>query len=374
MLLALAAIWGAAFMLIEIALRDLGPVTVAAGRISTAAVTLAVVAAVRRANVLPALRANVVPLGLAAVLNTAVPFVLIPLGQTAIDSGTAAILNAAAPLFTVLFAAIAMHSERVTGLRLGGFFLGFAGVALVVGAEPGGGTEAVLGALAVVLAAAFYAVGALFTSSRLRDLSALEIALGTMTWATVLTLPFGLWGLRGHEVGWEAGASVLALGVVATAVAYLLYFGLIAGTGPSTAILVTYLVPPTALIYAATLLDEPVGARQVVGLVLVLGGVALGTGAVGAGKWLRCGRDALVPRADRRARVRLGRVVPLHQGRGRGDRAGARDVPPPARGRRAARPVRALAGGRGRRPRAAPRGLARGRSSSASSTRRSRSP
>jgi drug/metabolite transporter (DMT)-like permease len=280
MLVALAAIWGAAFMLIEIALRDLAPVSVAAGRITFAALTLALIALVRRADVLHGLRTKVVPLGIAAVLNTTVPFILIPLGQTKIDSGTAAILNAAAPLFTVLFAAVAMYSERVTGIRLAGFLLGFMGVALVVGAEPGEGSRAVLGALAVVLAAAFYAVGALFTSSRLRGLSALEIALGTMTWATVLTLPPGLVALRGHEVGWEAGASVLALGVVATGIAYLLYFGLIGGAGPSTAILVTYLVPSTALVYAATLLDEPVGARQVAGLALVLGGVALGTGAV----------------------------------------------------------------------------------------------
>lgn len=280
MLVALAAIWGAAFMLIEIALRDLTPVSVAAGRILFAALTLALIAFVRREDVLPGLRASVVPLGIAAVLNTAVPFVLIPLGQTKIDSGTAAILNAAAPLFTVLFAAVAMHSERVTGIRLAGFLLGFMGVALVVGAEPGSGTGELFGAFAVVLAAAFYAVGGLFTASRLRVLSALEIALGTMAWATVLTLPPGLVALRGHEVGWEAGTSVLALGVVGTGIAYLLYFGLIGGAGPSTAILVTYLVPSTALVYAAMLLDEPVGARQVAGLALVLGGVALGTGAM----------------------------------------------------------------------------------------------
>jgi drug/metabolite transporter (DMT)-like permease len=105
------------------------------------------------------------------------------------------------------------------------------------------------------------------------------IALGTMTWATILTAPVGLVGLRGHEVGWEALASVAGLGVVATAIAYLLYFGLIAGAGPSSAILVTYLVPATALVYGATLLDEEVGLVQVLGLVLVLAGVGLGTGA-----------------------------------------------------------------------------------------------
>ncbi len=278
MLLALAAIWGAAFMLIEIALRDLAPGTVAFGRIAFAAVTLAAIAAAR-GGVRAALRANVLSLGVAAALNTAIPFVLIPLGQTAIDSGTAAILNGSAPLFTALFAAIAVTSERVTGVRLGGFLLGFAGVALVVGAEPSEGRDAVLGALAVVVAAAFYAVGALDTSKRLRGLSPLVIALGTMTWATVLTAPVGLVGLRGHEVGWEALASVAGLGVVATAIAYLLYFGLIAGAGPSSAILVTYLVPATALVYGATLLDEEVGLVQVLGLVLVLAGVGLGTGA-----------------------------------------------------------------------------------------------
>jgi drug/metabolite transporter (DMT)-like permease len=280
MLLALAAIWGAAFMLIEIALRDLAPVTVAAGRIAFAAGTLVVIAVARRAHVVRPLLAHRRQLAAAAVLNTAVPFVLIPLGQTQIDSGTSAILNAAAPLFTVLFAVVAGSSERVVGLRLAGFLLGFAGVALVVGAGADTGGHAVLGGLAVVAAAAFYAVGALYTSARLRELSPLEIALGTMTWATLFTLPLGVVGLRGHEVGWEAAASVIGLGVVATAVAYLLYFGLIAGAGPSYAILVTYLVPAMALVYGVTLLDEPVGLREVLGLVLVLAGVALGTGAV----------------------------------------------------------------------------------------------
>ena len=284
MLLALAAIWGAAFMLIEIALRDLAPLSVAAGRIGFGALALALVAAARRANVVPALRRNARPLATAAALNTAVPFVLIPWGQTAIDSGTAAILNAAAPLFTAIFAAAVVHSQRVTGARLGGFVLGFAGVALVVGAEPGAGADAVLGSLAVVAAAALYAAGGLYTGSRLNGLSALEIALGTMAWATLFTLPLGLVGLRGHSVGWEALAAVLALGVVATAIGYLLYFGLIGRAGASSAILVTYLVPTTALVYAATLLDEPVGVRQVVGLALVLGGVGLGTGTVLRGR------------------------------------------------------------------------------------------
>ena len=288
MLLVLAAIWGAAFMLIEIALRDLAPESVAAGRIALAALTLLAVALARRVpGTLARLRAHAGRLALAGALNTAIPFVLIPWGQQWIESGTAAILNGAAPLFTVLFAAAAVRTQRVTGLRLVGFVIGFGGVALVVGAgDAGGSVRAVEGSLAVVAAAALYAFGALYTGQRLRALSPLEVSLGTMAFATLYTLPLGLAGLRGHELGWEAAASVAVLGVVATAIAYLLYFGLIAGAGASRAILVTYLVPGLALVYGATLLDEEVTVRSLAGLALVLGGVALGTGAIGRGAML----------------------------------------------------------------------------------------
>ena len=166
---------------------------------------------------------------------------------------------------------------------------------------------------------------------------------------------------------------MLALGVVATGIAYLLYFGLIGGAGPSTAILVTYLVPSTALVYAATLLDEPVGARQVAGLALVLGGVALGTGAVRpqAGRY---GADV-----TRSYPVLIGTLAFVWGASYLFIKVAVEEIEPaPAMFLRlavaagAARPVRALARGRPLRPRGA-RGAWRPASCSGSSTRRCRS-
>lgn len=279
MLAALAAIWGAAFMLIEIGLRDLPPGALIAGRLGSAAVTLWIVVALR--GRLTAALAGVRPfagqLAVAALVNTALPFFLIAWGQQYVDSGVAAILSASAPLFTVLLAALVVRSERVRGIQLAGFLLGFSGVVLVVGGRPG--DAGVLGALAVVAGAACYAAGALYVSHRLADLSPLDVAVGLLTWSAVFTAP-AFFGLGGREVGWESAAAVLALGVLATAVAFQLYFALIAGAGAPKAMLVTYLVPASALVYGVTLLGEPLTAFAVGGLALVLAGVGLGTGAV----------------------------------------------------------------------------------------------
>lgn len=281
-LLALSGIWGGAFALIEIGLRDLEPASLIGGRIGSAALALVAVAILsRRHGTVSRLRPLAGPLAIAALFNTAIPFFLIAWGQQFIDSGVAAILNASAPLFTALIALGVVRAERVTGLRLVGFVLGFVGVVSLVGAQPSVGGNALLGSLAVVGAAACYAVGALYTARRLGGLAPLEVALGTMLWASLFTVPVGLVQLQGESVGWEAAAAVAALGVAATALAYILYFTLIAGAGASRAILVTYLVPALALVYGVTLLGEPLTASGLGGLALILGGVALGTGAVG---------------------------------------------------------------------------------------------
>jgi len=277
----LGAIWGAAFMLIEIGLRGFDPAALIAIRLGSAALALGLFEAVRRRlrRTFARLRPYTGRLALAGLFNTAIPFFLIAWGQQYVDSNIAAILNAAAPLFTVLLAAAAVRSERVTGLRLAGFVLGFAGVVLVVGVSPEDGRRGLLGALAIVAATVFYAAGALYVSRRLRGISPLEVSFGLLSWAAVYTLP-GLVLLRGAEAGWGPLAAALALGVVATALAFQLYFGLIAGLGAARAILVTYLVPALALVYGVTLLDERLRWSAVGGLALVLAGVAVGTGAV----------------------------------------------------------------------------------------------
>ena len=277
MLAALAAIWGSSFMFIAIALRDLAPSTLILLRMASGALALAVF--VRLAGLRVALlRPYARPLALLALINTAVPFFLIAWGQQYIDSGLAAIFNAAAPLFTALFALGYDRSQRATGIRLVGIVIGFSGVVLLVGFELSGGERAVVGGLAVVAAAACYGIGGLYAGRRFAGLPFPLVALGSLAWATLFVLPLG--AAQASVPGWEALLSVLYLGVAATGVAYLLYFGLIAGAGASKAVLVTYLVPALALVYGAVFLDETVTVAALAGLALVLAGVALGTGTV----------------------------------------------------------------------------------------------
>jgi drug/metabolite transporter (DMT)-like permease len=277
MLLGLAAIWGSSFMFIELALRDLAPSTLILLRMSSGALALGIYIALRGRS-FGVLRPYLLPLALLGLVNTAIPFFLIAWGQQYIDSGLASIFNASAPLFTALFALGYDRSQRTTGLRLAGILVGFAGVVLLVGFELTGGDRAVAGGLAVVAASACYGIGGLYAGRRFNGLPPSLVAFGALCWSTLFVLPAGV--AQASSPGWEALLSVLYLGVLATGAAYLLYFGLIAGAGAARAVLVTYLVPSLALIYGAAFLDEEITAVAVMGLLLVLAGVALGTGTV----------------------------------------------------------------------------------------------
>jgi drug/metabolite transporter (DMT)-like permease len=277
MLLALAALWGSSFLFIELALRDLAPSTLILLRMVSGAATLALYVALAKLDV-ASMRPYVWPLALLGLGNTAIPFFLIAWGQQYIDSGLASIFNASAPLFTALFAFGYDRSQRVSGLRLAGILLGFAGVVLLVGFELAGGERAVLGGLAVVGAAACYGLGGLYAGRRFGDLPPPLVAYGALLWSSLFVAPFGL--AQATTPGPAAALSVVYLGVLATGVAYILYFGLIAGAGASRAVLVTYLVPALALLYGALFLEEKITPLALAGLALVLAGVALGTGAV----------------------------------------------------------------------------------------------
>jgi drug/metabolite transporter (DMT)-like permease len=229
-------------------------------------------------------------------LNSAIPFWSLSWAETRIDSGLAAVIQASAPLFTAVLAVRFSRTERVTGARLAGLLVGFVGVVLLVGARPGG---EVVAALAVVFSALCYAAAALYAGRRVEHVSPLVTSVGALTTASLATLPLGLARLPDSVPDWKVLGSVLALGIGGTGVAYLLYYGLIAGAGASRSILVTYLVPALALGYGAVLLGEEVSAVAVLGLALVLGGVALGTGAVLSRRRPRRGReipaDSLAP-------------------------------------------------------------------------------
>lgn len=279
MLVALSLIWGASFLFIKVAVRDLAPAALILGRVGLAAVTLAVIAplAIGAREAVAALWANRRWLAVVGIVNTAVPFWLLSWGETRIDSGLASILQAAVPIFNAVIAFAFFREVRVTGVRLAGVAIGFLGVALLVGAQPEG---KVLGALAVVGMALCYGVGGLLVGRHLSHVPPAVVGLGSTAVAALAAAPAGIAQQAGDPIGWKAAASVAVLGVVGTAIAYLLFFALVRGAGAAYASLVTYLAPPVALFYGAVFLHERFGAAALGGLALILAGVALGTGAL----------------------------------------------------------------------------------------------
>ena len=282
MFVALSALWGSSFMFVEIGLRDLTPVALSAGRAGVATVTLAAIVAIRSSRRTSAviLRWRAPRLLVMGLIGITAPFLLASWGQQYVDSGFAAILNASTPLWAALLALLFVRSEAVTGIRLVGFVVGFGGVVVLVGAGPDGGRNALLGSLAIVGSAACYATAALFAARRLDGVPATLVSLGAMgTTALLLALPAVLEGAD-EGVGWPTLAAVLVLGVGNGTVAALLYFALIAGAGPTPTMLSAYLVPVTALFCGVVLLDEPLTGAALAGMVLILGGVTLGTGTL----------------------------------------------------------------------------------------------
>jgi drug/metabolite transporter (DMT)-like permease len=278
LLLTLAAIWGASFMFIEVALEDLEPATLMAARVLIAAAALLTILAVRGS--LASLRRagwQGFALGL---INSALPFTLIAWGQQYIDSGVAAIANASVPIWVAVFAIWMRHSERATGARLLGIVLGLVGVGILTGAQPDVTGEAMIGTLAVVVASICYGLGSLLLQDRMDDLDPLTLSTAAVCGAAIALLPFGLAQLPDHAPDAETVWSVIALGLAGTAVGMVMFLKIIESYGSFRAGLVTYLLPVTALLYGALLLGEAVNGWMLLGLALILSGVALGSGLV----------------------------------------------------------------------------------------------
>jgi drug/metabolite transporter (DMT)-like permease len=277
MLATVALLWGASFMFIKVAVRELAPATLVLGRIGIGALTLALIVPfmVGGRAALTAIRENLGWLVLVGLVNIALPFWLLSWGETRIDSGLASIIQGAVPIFNAVIAFGFFREVRVTGLRLVGVAIGFVGVALLVGAQPHG---KVLGAIAVVGMALCYAVGQLFAARHLSTVPPPVVAFATTFVAALAMLPLGIAQAPHHVPHWKTIGAVLALAIPLTALAFLLFYAIIAGAGAAYASLVTYLVPPIALLYGAIFLGERFGAAAIGGLALILGGVALGTG------------------------------------------------------------------------------------------------
>jgi drug/metabolite transporter (DMT)-like permease len=282
LLLLLALLWGGSFFFGKVALAAIPPLTLVVLRTGIAALALiAVLAATGRTlpSALAAWRGFLV-MGL---LNNAIPFALINWGQTRIDSGLAAILNATTPLFTVILAHVVTDDERLTRNRVAGIALGFAGVVVMIGPAALGGLGAAgLGKLAVVAAALSYACAGLY-GRRLRGLAPVTAACGMLVAATLIMLPLALVldrpALPAGATIWEA---VGALALFSTALAYIVYFRILATAGATNLLLVTFLIPVSALLLGGIVLGERPDAAAFAGMALIfLGLVAVDGRLVG---------------------------------------------------------------------------------------------
>jgi len=278
----LAAFWGASYMFIKVAGRAFEPASMMMLRLLIASTVILVVLALQRGWT--ATRTEMRALGwegfALGVVNGAIPFTLIAWGERYIDSGVAAIANASMPIFVVLLAIRFKPSETVRGLRLVGFLVGLVGVGVLAGVHPQGGWWGAAGTLAVVVASVSYAVGSLWGQRLIVRTSGLVLSAASMLGGLLVLLPFGLWQLPGSLPGWKEIGSVIALAVIGTAVAQIILYRVLRSDGAARVSLVTYLLPATALLYGVLLLGEPLTWEELAGMALILGGVALGSGAV----------------------------------------------------------------------------------------------
>lgn len=281
-LLALAAVWGASFLFMRLGAADFGPVVLAALRVGLAALVL--LPLLWQRGQVAALRSHWRAIAVVGVINSALPFVLFGMAALAINAGLSSIFNATAPLWGALIA-WAWLGERLSRVRVLGLALGFAGVLWLAwdkaSFKPGEhGVSAGLAIAACLAATLFYGFGANYTKRRLGGVPPLAVATGSqLAAALALALPaWWLWPAATPSA--TAWGSVVGLALPCTALAYLLYFRLIARVGAARAITVTFLIPAFGLIWGAIFLGETLTPSMVLGCVVILLGTALTTGVL----------------------------------------------------------------------------------------------
>lgn len=277
MLAALAALWGATFFFVKVALADLPPFTIVLARVAVAALALHVVVLAAGLRMPGQLRAWGPYLVMGAI-NNLVPFSLIFWGQTQVASGLAAVLNATTPIFALLLAHVLTRDEKLTARKLAGVAAGIAGVAVMIGVDALDGLGlAVAAQLAIVAAGISYSFAGIY-GRRFKGQPPLLTAAGQLTCSALLTLPVALafdrpWALAMPR--WETWAALAGLALLSTALAYTLYFRILAAAGATNLLLVTLLIPVSALLLGIVLLGERLAPQHVAGMALILGGLAV---------------------------------------------------------------------------------------------------
>jgi drug/metabolite transporter (DMT)-like permease len=284
-LLVLSVLWGGSFLFIGVAVKEIPPLLIVTARVGLAAATLWVT--LKLTGVAPPKGAAVwrAMVGM-ALLNNVVPFSLFAWAQSHIAASVASILNATTPLFLVVATHVVTADEKATGGRLFGVLAGFAGVAVMLGAAPtlSSGTE-ILAELACLGAAACYAASNIYGRRFARlNVAPLAIAAGQTSVSFAIMVPVMLvvvqpWTLApASPLAWLC---VVALAVPSTALAYVLFFRILASAGATNLGLVTFLIPVTAVLLGVTLLGEELAMRHVAGMALI----ALGLAAIDGRPW-----------------------------------------------------------------------------------------
>jgi len=277
-LLLLAAVWGFSFLFMRVAVPEFGTFALVELRVGIASVFLVALLALQ--GKLSALTANKGKMALLGAVNSAIPFSLFAFAAYFITAGTAAVLNASAPLFAAVVAFLWLK-DKMTSARVVGLAIGFSGVVVLLWDKISFNGNGTAWALAATLAASlFYGVAANYTKKHFTGTDPTVNAAGSLIGATLLLLPISIVYWPDKSPSLLSWASAIALGVVCTGVAYILYFRLIARAGPTKAIAVTYLVPVFGMLWGALFLDETVSTGMLVACGVILFGTALTTGTL----------------------------------------------------------------------------------------------
>jgi drug/metabolite transporter (DMT)-like permease len=269
---AMCVIWGIPYLLIKVAVEDLSPSMLVLARTSLAAVILLPIALFRRE--LRPLLPHWLPLLAFAAIEIALPWVLLGAAETKISSSLTALLIATVPLVATVIALTTGDRERPEGQTLLGLLVGIVGVAAIVGVNVEGGVVPIV---QVVLVAVCYAVGPVILQRWLAALPALGVIAASLAVTAVAYVPIVLLGSAGEAPSAKAVGAVLGLAIVCTALAFLLFFALIAETGPVRATVITYVNPAVAALLGVAILDEHFTVGMAIGFALVLAGSVLAT-------------------------------------------------------------------------------------------------
>ncbi|MDA7424145.1 DMT family transporter [Thalassococcus lentus] len=281
-LLLLGIIWGGSFLAIRVALDEIGPLTSVLYRTGIAAALLWPVVWLRGLAVPRSARlwAGLFVMGL---LNNVIPFSLMAWGQLFIPSGLTSIFNATTAIFGVVVAALVFADERLTRQKAIGVTVGFAGVVTAIGPSAIRNFDITsLAQLAVLAGTLSYAVASAWARARLSSLPPLVAATGMLTTATLIMAPIAIWaeGMPDLALAPSTWAGIVYYAAIATALAYLLYYRVLAMAGSGNLMLVTLIIPPVAIVLGAWVRDEQLAQSAYAGFGLLTIGLLILNGRI----------------------------------------------------------------------------------------------